>query len=392
MGKKFFQLIILILIIFCFNLYALAEEGLTDTEIHIAQFGPMSGPAIAWGSVVKGGDLAFKIINDEGGINGRKIVYHMVDDGYIPAKTKFGVKQMQETTGVFAWIGGVGTATALSVKDYISNKSVPWISPLSGAKEWIDPPNKYIFAMYPLLSMEARTLCNYAVKTMNKTKIAMVYQNDGYGKSGLAGAEEEMAKLNIQLVAKVAVEPTASELSPAALELKKVEADTVLIWLTPFAGLKLLQAAKTMKYEPQWMGGVSFADFPLMFKLSKGMWKDMICTNYADYNAPQVAKYKEAFKKYAQPDETWSTFYQVGIAVVEVLAEALKNAGKDLTREKLIAELEKLNNFKGSGGPIGFKPFNASDSSCRKGTNSVNIVQCLDGGETKQLTDYIKLE
>ena len=122
MKKKLLSILLAAAMVFGISFYAVAEEGVTDTEIHIGQWGPQTGPAAAWGSVARGTDAYFKMINDEGGINGRKLVLHMFDDGYNPAKTKAGVKELQEGTGMFAWVSGVGTATGLAVKDYLMEK------------------------------------------------------------------------------------------------------------------------------------------------------------------------------------------------------------------------------------------------------------------------------
>ncbi|MFZ3048251.1 MAG: ABC transporter substrate-binding protein, partial [Desulfatirhabdiaceae bacterium] len=136
-------------LIFGLTVFAVAEEGVTDTEIHIGQWGPQTGPAAAWGSVARGTDAYFKMINDEGGINGRKLVLHMFDDGYNPAKTMAGVKDLQEGKGMFAWVSGVGTATGLAVRDYLMQKKIPWVGPASGSQVWVTPPSKYLFGVYP---------------------------------------------------------------------------------------------------------------------------------------------------------------------------------------------------------------------------------------------------
>ena len=173
-----------------------AEEGVTDTEIHIGQWGPQTGPAAAWGSVARGTDAYFKMINERGGIHGRKLIHHMFDDAYNPAKTKAGVKELQEGIGMFAWVSGVGTAPGLAVRDYLMERKVPWVGPSAGSLNWIDPPYKYLFAVYPLYEMEAKALCRYAVANMGKKKVAIIYQNDDYGKNGLKGAEEELAAVS----------------------------------------------------------------------------------------------------------------------------------------------------------------------------------------------------
>ena len=131
--KGFWLLTAVVVVIFGLGFPAMAEEGVTDTEIHIGQWGPQTGPAAPWGSVARGTDAYFKMINAEGGINGRKLIHHMFDDAYNPAKTKAGVKELQEGTGMFCWVSGVGTSPGLAVRDYLMERKIPWIGPSAGS-------------------------------------------------------------------------------------------------------------------------------------------------------------------------------------------------------------------------------------------------------------------
>src|SRR5512139_3983831 len=124
-------------------------RGVTDTEILIGQWGPQTGPAAPWGAVARGTDLLVKMINEEGGINGRKIKYFLRDDAYQPAKTKAIAKEFVEDIGVFGVVGGTGTSTGMAVRDYLMEKKVPWVGPASGSPQWSMPPLRYLFALYP---------------------------------------------------------------------------------------------------------------------------------------------------------------------------------------------------------------------------------------------------
>ena len=205
-----------------------AEEGVTDTEIHLGQWGPQTGPAAAWGAVARGTGDYFKWINDNGGINGRKIVYHMFDDGYNPAKTKAGVKELQEGTGIFAWAGGVGTSPGLAVKSYLAKRNVPWVGPATGSREFVNPPQKTLFAVYPLYEGEAKVLVNYAIETMGKKRIAIGYLNDGYGKNGLRGALSSLESHGLKAVAQVPFEAKDSDLKPHIMKVRQAKPDMVL--------------------------------------------------------------------------------------------------------------------------------------------------------------------
>ena len=395
MKKKLLSILLAVAMVFGISFYAVAEEGVTDTEIHIGQWGPQTGPAAAWGSVARGTDAYFKMINDEGGINGRKLVLHMFDDGYNPAKTMAGVKELQEGKGMFAWVSGVGSATGLAVRDYLMERKIPWVGPAAGNQVWVTPPSKYLFAVYPHYFIEAKALCNYGATKLGKKKFAIIYQNDAYGKEGLAGAQEELGKLGLKLVESVPVETTDTDLKPHVMKLKQSEADVVLLWVTPSHAVRITGTSAAMQFAPQWMSTSTCSDFPFMNTISKGLWTGVIAASFGEVpDSPNalMQKYKKAHEKYAAKEERWGTFFYAGFGFVEPAVEALKRCGKDVTRDRFVMEMEGLKNFKGILGKVSFKPFNEKDPSSRQGTNEVFLAQCTETGGYKILTDWMKYE
>ncbi len=376
------------------NLYA--EEGVTDTEIHLGQWGPQTGPAAAWGSVARGTGAYFQWINDNGGIHGRKIVYHMFDDGYNPAKTKAGVKELQEGTGIFAWACGVGTSPGLAVKDYLAEKNIPWVGPAAGSMHWVKPPLKNLFSVYPLYAHEAKALVKYAVETMGKKRIAIAYLNDEYGKNGLRGAISQLKVHGLKPVSEVSLEAKDSDLKPHVMKLRKSKPDVVLLWTTVTHSAKIVGISKAMKFQPQFMSTSTCSDFPLMMHITKGTWEGVISGTLGelpDSDHPGIVKYKkEVFDKYAAKEERWGIFYYAGIIFTEPMIEALKNVGRNLTRERFIAEMEKIKGFKGIGPEVNFKPYDKNDIYSRQGTRQTFLIQCLAEGKAKKLTDWIDLD
>lgn len=373
---------------------AMAEEGVTDTEIHIGQWGPQTGPAAPWGAVARGTGVYFDMINAEGGIHGRKLVYHMFDDGYNPAKTKAGVKELQEGTGMFAWAAGVGTAPGLAVKDYLMERKIPWVGPSAGSMHWINPPQKPLFAVYPLYYMEAKALCRYGIDQLGKKRIAIIYQNDDYGKNGVQGAEDELATRKMNIVAKIPVELKDTDMRPHVMKLRQSKADMVLLWVSPVHAVRIVGTSAAMKFAPQWMSTSTCSDFPLMYKISKGLWKGVIAATFAEIpgsDHPLMKKYKNAFDKFAAKGERWGIFFYAGIAFVEPMIEGLKRCGRDLTRERFVKEMEGLKNFQGISGKISYKPFDSNDPSCRQGQNQTFLVECLEGAKYKKLTGWMSI-
>ena len=391
MVKK--NLIFIGLLIFAFFLIstpasAQAVRGVTDTEILVGQWGPQTGPAAAWGSVARGTDLYFKIINEEGGIHGRKIKYFLRDDGYQPAKTKAIAKEFVEQIGVFAVTGGIGVATGMTARDYLMENKVFWFSPMSGVYEWIYPIQKYLFAMYPLYDDEAFNLTDYLYEKLGFKKIAMFYQNDDYGKQGMMGVERYLLRKKIKLVAKVSAEVTDRDLSTHALKLKDSGAEAVIMWTMPLHGALILAETAKIGFKPQWATTNSLSDAAFMLQVTKGLWAGTIHSNFVevpDSNHPLMVKYRDWHKKLA-PQERWGVFYYAGILLAEPFVEGVRKAGRNLNNETLIKALENMKDFKGIGGPISY-----AGQKDRQGGKHVFYGKVKPDGNIERLTDWMRI-
>lgn len=368
--------------------WAGVTKGVSDTTIKIGQWGPQTGPASLWGAVARGTGVYFKLINDEGGINGRKIEYYMRDDGYQPNKTKAIVKDLYENVGVFGFASGVGTSPGMAVMPYIVKHQIPWVGSASGSTHWAFPPKKTIFAVYPNYPDEAKVLVRYALETLGKKKIGFLYQNDDYGKGGLIGAQEEMKKRGLKLVAEVPTEVMDTDLSSHVLKLKQAGAEAVILWLLPKQAAITVGTAAKLGYKPQWMACSTLSDAPLMFKITKGLWKGVIFGNFAelpDSKNPLMIKYHNAQKKYA-PKERWGVFFYAGFGFVEPMVEGMKRAGKNLTVDTFVKAMESIKDFQGIFGKVTYGPDR------RQGIRQIFIAVCEDKGKAKKLSDWIDAE
>ena len=397
MKKSLWVCVLIVAMVIGLSFNAAAEDGITDTEIHIGQWGPQTGPAAPWGSVARGTGAYFKMINAEGGIHGRKLVYHMFDDGYNPAKTKAGVKELQEGTGIFAWAVGVGTSPGLAVKDYLMARKTPWVGPAAGSLHWIEPPQKYLFGVYPLYYTEAQLLVRYAVKDLGLKKLAIVYTNDAYGKNGVMGAKKELIRHGLQTVAEIPVKMGTADLKPHVMKLRKSGADMVLLWTGPVESAKTVGISKAMKFTPQFLAASSLSDFPLMMAITKGLWEGVITGSFAelpDSTMPLMQKYKkDVHGQFAAPKERWGVFYYAGILFSEPMIEGLKRAGRNLTREKFVSAMESIKGFRGIGGEVNYAKFNPKDGyGTRQGCKQVFLIKCLAGGKAEKLTDWTEVK
>ncbi len=365
--------------------------GVSDTEIHIGQWGPQTGPAAPWGAVARGTGVLFQMINEEGGIHGRKIVYHMFDDQYNPANTKAGVKELQEKEpGIFGWASGVGSSPGLAVKDYLMERGIPWVGPAAGSLHWITPPQKYLFAVYPLYFDEAQVLVKYLVKQKKRKKIAFIYANDEYGKNGLEGFQKGMKKLGLKPVIEVPVGRADRDLKSHIMKLKTSGADTVIMWFLPTHAVIALKTAAAMKYNPLWASSSTLSDVPMMMHITGGLWKDVIFTSFTeplDSDLPLMKKYHAAFEKYAQKGERWGVFFTAGFAFVEPMVEGLKRTGRDLTRENFVMAMETIKVWKGISGLITYGP------NIRQGQKQVFVARpSPDGTKMIRLTPWLFAE
>jgi len=386
--RTFIFLWMLILAIFLATTPGSAQQrGVTDTEILIGQWGPQTGPAAPWGAVARGTDLLVKIINEEGGIHGRKIKYFLRDDSYQPAKTKAIAKELVEQIGVFGIVGGVGVATGMTARDYLMENKVFWFAPVTGVYEWIRPFQKYLFAVYPLYDDEAYNLTDYLYERLGYKKIAMFYQNDDYGKQGVMGVERYLKDKNISLVEKVSAEVTDRDLSTHALKLKNSGAQAVIMWTMPTHAALLLAETAKIGFKPQWATSNTLSDAALMLQITKGLWAGMIHSNFVeppDSDAPLMKKYREWHKKLA-PQERWGVFYLAGIVFAEPFFEGVRQAGRNLNNDTLMKALESLKDFRGIGGPISYSPTE------RQGAKHVYYGKVKPDGNIERLTDWIRI-
>ena len=358
--------------------------GVTDSTIVIGSWGPLTGPAALWGNLTKAMDAYFKMVNEEGGINGRKIKFVYKDDEYNPSKTAAAVREMAQRDEVFAFVGGIGTAPGMAVKQFIIDNEIPWVSPCSGATHWAYPPSNNIFSTFTLYFDEGEVQVDYIVNELGKKKIGIIYQNDDFGKSGLLSAQHAAQKHGAEIVAEVSTEVVDTDLASHAARLKDSGAEVVLLWVLPTQAKIILSATANIAYRPQWISSSVLSDMALMHNITQGLWEGVTFGYYGimpTEDHPMMNKYKAALAKY-QPGVPWGAFSASGFQFVEPLAEGLRLAGKDLTRDSFIKAMESIKNFQGTGPVMTFGP------NQRQGHRSLFLVKCVSATAYEQLTDF----
>ncbi len=335
---------------------ASAEDGLTDTEIVLGGTHPYSGPASAYGAVGKGIAAYFGYVNDHGGVNGRKITYKDLDDSYSPPQAVQLVKQLVEQDKVFAMFNTLGTGVNIAIRPYLNQQQVPQLFVATGASTWAHDYKQYPFTIgfNPDYQSEAIIYGQYVLKEHPNAKVGILYQNDDFGKDYLTGFTIGMGSHAGQITKSTSYEVTDPDVSSQIANLKASGADTILIAATPkFATQALVAVAQQSWKATVILTNVS-ASQSVMRAASKaagtGAVEGVVTTLYgkdpADpkwANDPGMKLYKEAMAKYNPGADPSNGIYSAGWAYAYTMVDALKLAGRGLTRAKLMEVVNHLN-------------------------------------------------
>jgi ABC-type branched-subunit amino acid transport system substrate-binding protein len=362
--------------------------GVTDTEIVIGTWMPLTGPAAPWAVIGKTYEAYFKMVNEKGGINGRKVRVIIEDDGYNPAKTVPLVKKMVEQDKVFAFMGGLGTASGTAVMQYIIDNKVPHLAPSTGAGAWSVPTKPGYYAWQINYGTEAKILVKYGLETLKKKKFAIFYQNDDYGKEGLTVAKESLAKGGGEVVAEVAYNVTDTDYSGYALKLKQSGAEAVLAWPSVKQYASLLKEAEKIGFKPAWLASATGNDQSLT-QLAGSAAEGAYFVAYlpdpndpANANIPAIKEWRENLQKYS--DLPFSNFTLYGWGQARMMHEILNRAGKDLTRESFEKAAQSLKGWQ----DLATVTYTADD---RRGITIGWIAQVKNGVSVK-VSDPIKAD
>ncbi len=324
--------------------------GVTDTSVKIGSFMALSGPVAAVGVPVKKGMEAYiKYTNDQGGVHGRKIEFLAEDDQFNPANALAAVKKLVEQDKVFAISPSLGTPGVLATLDYLTEKEVPFIYPMTGASQPAYPLKKNTFTVQPNYVDEGKILTQYAAEKMGAKKIAVLWQNSDIGKQGLEGVKAQLAKAGVQMVYDGAHDVKDVDFSTHVLKAKEAGADTVILYTVVGQCAGILKEAQKQGYKANFITTYINSDLNLI-KLAGDAANGLLIGGWvpiADPNEPNFKKFTEIYQKYNNTTEMPSGYATAGFIAGEILVESLKRAGKDLTREGVIKALESFKDFDG---------------------------------------------
>lgn len=336
---------------FASNAYA-QWPGVTKTEIKIGNTNPYSGPASSYSTIGKSIKAYFDKINAEGGINGRQVKFISLDDGYSPPKTKEQFRKLVEKEKVSFIFQSLGTPTNSAVHRYINKKKVPHLFVATGATKWGDPENfPWTMGWQPNYQSEGAVYASYLLQFKPNAKIAILYQNDDYGKDYVKGLKDGLGdKANTMIVAEESYETTDPSIDSQIVKLKASGADTFYNVTIPKFAAQAIKKNYQLNWKPTHLlnsvsNSIAAVLRPVGFEKAQGI----ISTRYTmDPNDPEhektndIIKWREFMDQYYPDGDRKSAFNLYGFAVGQTMAHVLRQAGDDLSRENIMKQAANI--------------------------------------------------
>src|SRR5580698_4165316 len=339
---------------------ALAQKkydiGATDTEIKIGNINAYSGPASAYGVIARTEAAYFKMINDAGGINGRKINFISYDDGYSPPKTVEQARKLVESDEVLLIFNPLGTPPNSAIHKYMNSKKVPQLFVATGATKWNDPKDfPWTMGWQPSYQSETQIYAKYILKQMPNAKIAVLYQNDDYGKDYLKGLKDGLgSRAASMIVAEESYETTEPTVDNHIVKLKSSGADVFMNITTPkFAAQAIKKTAEIEWKATHFLNNVSASAGSVITPAGYENSQNIIYATYLkDASDPQWdsdAGMKQFYAFLAKDFPEGNKLdggTVVGYGVAQTLIQVLKQCGDDLTRENVMRQAANLKDFR----------------------------------------------
>jgi branched-chain amino acid transport system substrate-binding protein len=334
------------------------DTGATDTEIKIGQTVPFSGPASAYAGIGKTQAAYLRMINEQGGINGRKLNLIQYDDAYSPPKAVEQVRKLVEGDEVLFTFQIIGTPSNAAVQKYLNARKVPQLLASTGASRFSDPQNApWTIAFNPNYQSEGRIYAKYILQNHPDAKIGIFYQNDDLGRDYIAGLKTGLGeKAATMIVGDASYELSDPTIDSQIVKLKSLGADLLYDASTPRFAAQAIRKVADLNWKPVHIldinaSPVSATLKPAGLEISKGI----ISTNYGkDPGDPQwkddpgLKAYFDFMDKYYPEGDKLNTVNTYGYATAELLVKILRQCGDDLTRENIMRQATNLKNVTGS--------------------------------------------
>jgi branched-chain amino acid transport system substrate-binding protein len=333
-----------------------ADPGITSTTILLGGTSPLTGPAAAYASVARGAKAYFDSVNAKGGVAKRSIEYKFLDDGYNPANTVQATRQLVEQDKVFAVFNTLGTEVNLSIRDYLNGLKVPQLFAASGATTFGRDTAQFPWTIgfQPSYQAEGWVLGQYLAKTKKRGKIAVLFQNDDYGKDLLGGFKYGLQRSGVKVIAAQPYEATAADVSSQVAKLKATRAGIFAIFATPKFAIQAYVFANRLGWRPAVINNAVSAASNIMQLASEG-GKNKTVDGTVAFNFlkdptdprwkkdPGIRTYRAIMSRYAKGANVNDVYHVYGMAVAYETVSLFKRLGANPTRAGLMARARTMN-------------------------------------------------
>jgi len=326
--------------------------GVTDSEIKIGQSTPLSGPASAFGIYSRVEDAYFRMLNEKDGINGRKIRFIVLDNGFNPPKALEASRKLVEEDGVLAEVGTVGTPTNSAIQKYLNGKKVPQLLVSAGGSKFNDPKQyPWTVPFYPSFEVEATGYAKYALKAQPNAKIAVLYQNDDYGKDFLKGLKKGLGEAGAKaIVAEASYELTDPTVDSQVINLANSGANVFMNFSTPKFAAQALRKASDLNWKPMQFIASPGSSVQAVLKVVgfdkvEGVMTALFFKEPGDPTwdkDPAMLDYFAFMKKYLPNDSVLDSIGVSGYVNAQMVEHVLKAAKNELTRDSLLKQATTL--------------------------------------------------
>jgi branched-chain amino acid transport system substrate-binding protein len=330
------------------------DTGATDTEVKIGNIVPYSGPASAYGIIGKSEEAYFRMINENGGINGRKIKFISYDDAYSPPKAVEQVRKLVESDEVLVVFSALGTPSNTAIHKYLNAKKVPQLFVATGATKWNDPTHfPWTMGWLPGYQSEARIYAKFLMKEKPDAKVAVLYQNDDFGKDYLKGLKDGFGAKVSAIIAEESYEISEPTIDNHIVKLKASGADVLISITTPkFAAQTIKKMAEIDWKALQIVANVSTSVGAVMKPAGFENGQGVLSAHYAKdagdaqwKDDPGMKKFLAFLDKYYPDADRTNSQVIYGYGAAQTLTKVLEMCGDDLTRANIMKQAANLKDF-----------------------------------------------
>ena len=332
-----------------------ADPGISASTIVIGGTSPLTGPAASYASVARGAKAYFEFVNARGGVNKRKIDYRIVDDGYNPAQTVQAVRRLVEQDRVFAVFNTLGTESNLAIRDYLNQVRVPQLFVASGATTWGRDAAKYPWTIgfQPSYAAEGLVYGQYIARTRKQAKVAVLFQNDDYGKDLLASLKLGLGRSGSKVVAAEPYQVTSPDVGSQVAKLKASGANVFCIFATPTFAIQAYVFANRLGWKPLVINNAVSGTSNIMVLASEGGKNKLVegtitTTVLKDPTDPRwrndagMKQYRALLANYARGANPTDVYHVYGMAVGYETVSLLRRLGANPTRTALMSRARSI--------------------------------------------------